>query len=179
MLNWIHRGCSLLRYLLKSFLDNFVSTCSTVQPYVLALELDALPLYLKAGAADGSLCINTIRITFEKLAIELLPLLRLQFARVLIARTGIAEDCLLNWSQFNSFILSNIFIFRLNWSQRGCSLLRYSLKYFLDIFVFTCPTVQPYISAVELDASHCISKLALLTVASVSTLSASLLKTAH
>ena len=46
-------GSSLLRYLLKSFLDNFVFAFCTVQPYIPAVELDAAPSYFKAGATNG------------------------------------------------------------------------------------------------------------------------------
>ena len=72
---------------MKCLLDNFVSTYSTVQPYVLAVELDALPLYLKAGTAYSSLCISTPPASLLKTPIGLPLLSWLQFAEVLIAQT--------------------------------------------------------------------------------------------
>ena len=54
------RGSSLLRYLLKSFLDNFVFAFCTVQPYIPAVELDTLPSYFKAGATGLGILHNLL-----------------------------------------------------------------------------------------------------------------------
>ena len=71
-------------------------------PYIQAMELDAFPPYLKADAADGSLCIKVNRATFKNPPVELLLLLQ-QFAEVLV------EICplLLLWSfvLYNSIVL--------------------------------------------------------------------------
>ena len=75
------RGSSLLRYLLKSFLDNFVFAFCTVQPYIPAVELDAVPSYFKAGATNGSLCT-----TFKYRILNCRLFAAVQFSTVLIAR---------------------------------------------------------------------------------------------
>ena len=78
---------------MKYFLDNFVylPVCSTVW-YILAVELDALPSYLKAGTAYGSLCISTPPASLLKTPIGLPLLSWLQFAEVLIAQATSGDE---------------------------------------------------------------------------------------
>ena len=72
---------------MKSLFDNFVSTCSTVQPYVLAVELDALRHSISKPVLLTGPSASTPPASLLKTPIELLPLLQLQFAEVLVAWT--------------------------------------------------------------------------------------------